>query len=68
MPGLDSTLMKGKPHPKLRPPKTRQAALAALSAESEEQLRDLIRRRLALPLAKRTHFLRVRQPGGGSCL
>lgn len=52
---------------KPRPP-SRKAQLAALAAESEEQLRDLIRRRLALPLEKRMNFLRVRLPGGGSCL
>jgi hypothetical protein len=27
-----------------------------------------IRRLLALPMNRRTHFLRVRLPGGGSCL
>lgn len=43
-------------------------ALAALKAESERQLEDLIRRRLALPLEKRMNFLRRRLPGGGSAL
>jgi len=42
--------------------------LAALAAESERQLDDLIRRRLALPVEKRMNFLRKRLPGGGSCL
>jgi hypothetical protein len=47
---------------------TRKAALAALAAESDRQLDELIRRRLALPLEKRMNFLRKRLPGGGSCL
>lgn len=42
--------------------------LDALEAESERQLIELIRRRLALPLQKRMNFLRRRLPGGGSCL
>lgn len=46
----------------------RQAALVALRKESERALVDLIRRRLALPVAKRMNFLRVRLPGGGSHL
>jgi len=29
---------------------------------------DQIRALLALPMNKRTHFLRVRLPNGGSCL
>jgi hypothetical protein len=48
--------------------RARKAALAALAAESDRQLDDLIRRRLALPLEKRMNFLRKRLPGGGSCL
>ncbi|MFM8733700.1 MAG: hypothetical protein ACKOC8_00665 [Pirellulales bacterium] len=48
--------------------RSRQTALAALAAESDRQLDDLIRRRLALPLEKRMNFLRKRLPGGGSCL
>jgi hypothetical protein len=46
----------------------RRRALAALPAESDRQLADLIRRRLALPLEQRMNFLRRRLPGGGSCL
>jgi len=46
----------------------RRRALAALGLESERQLESLIRRRLALPLEQRMHFLRRRLPGGGSCL
>lgn len=49
-------------------PSGRAAALAALRAESELALLDLIRRRLALPVEKRLNFLRVRRPGGGSHL
>ena len=49
--------------------KTRRAeALAALRKESDRELTDLIRRRLALPVEKRMNFLRVRLPGGGSAL
>lgn len=47
---------------------TREETLAAMEAESERQLVDLIRRRLALPVEKRMNFLRKRLPGGGSCL
>ncbi len=44
------------------------ATLAALRAESERDLVAMIRRLLALPMAERTQFLRVRLPGGGSAL
>ena len=47
---------------------SRAKALAALSQESDKQLDELIRHRLALPLEKRMNFLRKRLPGGGSCL
>ena len=47
---------------------TRRRALAALARESDRQLDDLIRRRLAMPLEQRMHFLRRRLPGGGSSL
>ena len=46
----------------------RAATLAALRQETEHNLIDLIRRRLALPVEKRMNFLRVRVPGGGSHL
>lgn len=42
--------------------------LDALRKESDRALLDLIRRRLASPVAKRMNFLRVRIPGGGSHL
>ena len=46
----------------------REAALVALRKEEKHALLDLIRRRLAMPVAKRMNFLRVRLPGGGSHL
>jgi hypothetical protein len=54
--------------PSSRAATARRRALAALPAESDRQLADLIRRRLALPLEQRMNFLRRRLPGGGSCL
>jgi hypothetical protein len=41
---------------------------SALRRESERALREQIRRLLAKPMHERTHFLRVRLPGGGSAL
>jgi hypothetical protein len=49
-------------------PTTRKAQLDALKKESERALVEQIRRLLALPMNKRTNFLRVRRPGGGSHL
>lgn len=57
-----------KPSARKTAPARREAALQALAKESELALEDLIRRRLALPMEKRTNFLRVRIPGGGSHL
>ena len=56
--------------PKRRPDaaKSRARTLAALRKESEAALVAQIRRLLALPMEERTHFLRVRLPGGGSAL
>ena len=48
--------------------KTRKAQEAALKREAERALTEQIRRLLALPMNKRTHFLRVRHPRGGSHL
>ena len=47
---------------------TRTAQLAALKRESERALAGQIRRLLTLPMNKRTHFLRIRHPSGGSHL
>ena len=49
---------------KKRQVKTRDA----LKKESERALIEQIRRQLALPPEKRTHFLRVRLPNGGTAL
>jgi hypothetical protein len=38
----------------------RRARLAAVARENDRALRELIRRRLALPPERRTHFLRAR--------
>jgi hypothetical protein len=46
----------------------RKAKLAALRRESDRALVELIRRRLALPPEKRTHFLRKRLASGGTAL
>lgn len=54
--------------PKKKRISRREATLRALRKESERDLADLIRRRLALPMEKRMNFLRVRRPGGGSHL
>jgi hypothetical protein len=51
--------------PKRKP--SRNERLDALARESERALRDQIRRLLALPMEKRTNFLRVRV-GRGSAL
>lgn len=48
--------------------KKRAATLRALRRESERALVEQICRLLALPIDQRTHFLRVRLPGGGSAL
>jgi len=48
--------------------KLRAARLKDLKKENERNLREQIRRLLALPMNKRTHFLRARLPFGGSAL
>jgi hypothetical protein len=48
--------------------KDKREQLKALKKENERILIEQIRRRLALPMNRRTHFLRKRLPGGGSCL
>ena len=52
----------------VRPPSRPRQPPSALRRESDRALREQIRRLLALPLEQRTHFLRVRLPGGGSAL
>lgn len=51
-----------------KPRVTRKAKLEALKKESDLALRDQIRRLLALPPEKRTHFLRKRIGFRISCL
>jgi hypothetical protein len=48
--------------------KNRKKRLEALKKESQRNLIEQIRKQLALPMNRRTHFLRKRLPGGGSCL
>jgi hypothetical protein len=48
--------------------RARRKALDAMGKESDRQLEELIRRRLAMPIEQRMNFLRKRLPGGGSCL
>jgi hypothetical protein len=48
--------------------RTKKAQEAALKKESERALVEHIRRLLVLPMNKRTNFLRVRHPSGGSHL
>jgi hypothetical protein len=48
--------------------KAKLTKLEALKLESERNLLDQIRRLRALPMNKRTNFLRVRRPEGGSHL
>ncbi len=47
---------------------TRKQELAALKAESELALVDMIRRLMDKPPNQRTHFLRKRVSYSGSCL
>jgi hypothetical protein len=48
--------------------RSRKAGLAALKKESERAELEQIRLLLSLPMNRRTHFLRVRLPNGGSAL
>jgi hypothetical protein len=51
-----------------KPRVSRKTKLEALQKESELAVRDQIRRLLALPMEKRTHFLRKRVGIRMSCL
>jgi hypothetical protein len=73
--GLDMAVLEyleraavSKKKAKRKKSKTKKAEEAALKAESDRALVEQIRRLLALPMNKRTHFLRVRHPNGGSHL
>jgi len=48
--------------------KDRKKLLRHLRKESNRHLTEQIRRQLALPMNRRTHFLRKRLPGCGTCL
>jgi hypothetical protein len=48
--------------------KNRKKQLKALKKESKRNLIEQIRRQLALPMNRRTNFLRKRRPGRGSYL
>ena len=54
--------------PWMKKRKNRNKKLKALKKESERALIEQIRRQLALPMNRRTNFLRKRLPGGGSCV
>lgn len=47
---------------------SRRAALAAVARENERAVREMIRRRLALPPERRTNFLRKRVGIGRTAL
>jgi hypothetical protein len=48
--------------------KSRKTELEELRKESDRAEREQIRLLLSLPMNKRTHFLRLRLPNGGSAL
>jgi len=52
----------------VKPKKAKLTKSEASKLESERALLEQVRRLRALPMNKRTHFLRVRHPGGGSHL
>jgi hypothetical protein len=63
-----TSLKKTSKSKKTSKPTKRDLALAAMQEGSEQELREMIRRQLALPMNQRTHFLRLRLPNGGSRL
>ncbi len=44
------------------------ASLKSLEKEDDRSVREQIRVLLRLPMNKRTHFLRIRLPSGGSII
>ena len=52
----------------MKPKKPKLTKGEAPKLETERALIQQIRRNLALPMNKRTHFLRLRRPDGGSHL
>jgi hypothetical protein len=60
--------MKKKSSPKKKAPSSKKASLDALRKEADRAELEQIRNLLALPMNRRTHFLRVRLPNGGSAL
>jgi hypothetical protein len=61
-------LLKSWRKPWMKKRKDRKKQLKALKKESERNLIEQIHRQLALPMNRRTNFLRKRLPGRGSCL
>jgi hypothetical protein len=55
-----------KPSKKLK--QVRLSVRESMRLESQHADREQILRHLALPMHERLNFLRVRLPGGGSCL
>lgn len=51
-----------------RKPTKREVTLELMRQVYQQDLIDMIRANLALPMHKRTHFLRMRLPNGGSTL
>jgi hypothetical protein len=60
--------MSAKHETKTRPEARRRPKPSALARESERALVQKIRRLLDLPPERRTQFLRVRLPNGGTAL
>jgi hypothetical protein len=63
---LKKPLKKSEKAPRKRTKRERELEL--MRQQSEQDLVDMIRANLALPMHKRTHFLRVPLPNGGSAL
>ena len=57
--------LKSKP---ARKPTKREQELEIMRTVWKQDLIDMIRARLAVPMHERTHFLRMRLPNGGSTL